>query len=230
MRPIALSLALALVAGVSFAQEQRPPVIVTVGTAILQRAPDVAFVSLGVEARARTPREAQQQIATAMNAVSRKLTELSIPDDARRTIGIRIEPDYEFTNGRRVPRGYVAHNSLEVRVDDIARAGELADAAVQAGATSIEGIRFDLKDRAAVEREAIRLAVADARRRADAAAAGAGVTIDRIIRIEEGERPQMPRPVMMSMARVGADAAEKTTVDPGLIDVRAQVTLTASMK
>jgi uncharacterized protein YggE len=100
------------------------------------------------------------------------------------------------------------------------------DAAVQAGATSSEGIRFDLKDRAAVEREAIRLAVADARGRADAAASGAGRAIDRIVRIEEGERSSpMPRP-NMAFARLEA----VTVVEPGLIDVRASVTLTVAMK
>ncbi len=40
-------------------------------------------------------------------------------------------------------------------MDDVARAGEIADAAVQAGATSLEGVRFDLKDRAAAERDAL---------------------------------------------------------------------------
>ena len=65
------------------------------------------------------------------------------------------------------------------------RAGEIADAVVQGGATALEGIRFDSKDRAAAERDALRLAVADARARADAAAAGAGGSVDRILKIED---------------------------------------------
>jgi len=43
----------------------RTPVIVTTGTAVVQRTPDVAFVTVGIESRARTPREAQQQNAAA---------------------------------------------------------------------------------------------------------------------------------------------------------------------
>lgn len=231
MRALTFALASFLAAaGAASAQtsDQNTSAIVMVGTATLQRPPDVAFISLAVEARAKSPREAQQQNAAAITAVSRKLTELAIPNDARRTIGLRLEQEYDMTGGRRVPRGYLARNTLEVRVDDVTRAGEIADAAVQAGATAIEGIRFDLKDRSAVEREAIRLAVVDARGRADAAAAGAGRSIDRIIRIEEGERASIPRQTMMAFARAGAD--EKTVVEPGLIDVRATVTLTAAMK
>ena len=46
-------------------------------------------------------------------------------------------------------------------------------------------MRFDIQDREKVERDALRLAVADARSRAEAAAAGAGRTVDRIIKIED---------------------------------------------
>src|SRR5437868_935403 len=150
MRALMMSVALLTSAALATAQPAPPtpqeqgPIIVTVGTATVQRAPDVAFVSIGVESRAKTPREAQQQNATVMTAIANRLGELSIPANARRTLGLRLDQEYDMPGGRRVPRGFVARNVLEVRVDDLARAGEVADAAVQAGATSIEGIRFEL--------------------------------------------------------------------------------------
>jgi hypothetical protein len=200
------------------------PIVVTSGAAIISRAPDVAFIGITVETRAKTPRDAQRQNAEVITSVVKRLGELSIPPDARRTSSLRLDQEYDAVNGRRVPRDFVARNSLEVRVDDVSRAGELADAVVQAGATSIEGIRFDLKDRPALEREAVRLAVVDARARADAAAAGAGRALDRILKIEDGERTLIPRAV----AVMRMDAS--TVVEPGAIDVRAAVTLTVSMK
>ncbi|HEX7140282.1 MAG TPA: SIMPL domain-containing protein [Vicinamibacterales bacterium] len=202
------------------------PVVVTSGSAVISKAPDVAYVSVAVETRAKTPREAQRQNADLMNAVVKRLGELSVPADARRTSSLNLDQEFDTTNGRRVPRDFAARHSLEIRVDDVSKAGEIADAAVQAGATSIEGIRFDLKDRAVVEREAVRLAVADARARAEAAAAGAGRTLDRILKIEDGEPTPAPRP-MMAM-RMGAGAA--TVVEPRAIEIRAAVTLTVSMK
>jgi hypothetical protein len=200
------------------------PVVVTGGTAVISKPPDVAYVSVAVETRAKTPREAQRQNADLMSAVVKRLGELAVPPDARRTSSLRLDQEYDTVNGRRVSRGFVARNSLEIRIDDISKTGEIADAAVQAGATSIDGIRFDLKNRAAVEREAVRLAVADARARAEAAAAGAGRTLDRILRIEDGERMSVPRPMMAARMDAG------TVVEPGEIEVRAGVTLTVSMK
>jgi uncharacterized protein len=204
--------------------------IVTNGQAVVRRTPDVAYVTLAVETRARSPREAQQQNADVMNAVVKRLTDAGIARDALRTVGVRLEPEFDTSpQGRRTPRGFVARNAVEATIADVARTGELAEAGVQAGATAIEGIRFDLKDRVGAEREAMRLAVADARALADAAAAGAGRTIDRVVKIEGGRDGDiiMPR---MAMARMTADASAPTPVEPGNIEIRARVTLTASMR
>jgi uncharacterized protein len=104
------------------------------------------------------------------------------------------------------------------------------DLVVQAGATSLTGIRFDLQDRAGAEREALRLAVADARARADAAAAGAGRTVDRVIRVDDSRDGVSPPPrPMMTMART-AEAAAQTPVEPGLMEIHARVSLTVTMK
>ena len=71
------------------------------------------------------------------------------------------------------------------------------------------GVRFDLKDRDSVEREALRMAVQDARRRADAAASGAGVAIERIMRIEEQrDVVDVPRPLPMNMVVMESRAAQ----------------------
>jgi uncharacterized protein YggE len=205
------------------------PVVVTAGEGVLQRAPDRAFVSVAVEARAKSPRDAQRQNADAMADVLKRLADAHVPKDAIRTAGYGLDQEFDVVQGRRVAKGFVARNAVEVRVDDIARIGEVVDTVVQGGATAISGIRFDLQDRAAVEREALRLAVADARARAEAAASGAGRTIDRIIRIEDARETRFPppRPMMMAMR---ADAAQETPIEPGVIEVRARVTLTASLK
>ena len=152
---------------------------------MVRRAPDQAFVTVSVESRARNPRDAQRQNAEAMTAVQQRIAAAGVPKDAVRTLGYNIQQEFDYVEGRRVARGYLARNAVEVRVDAIDRTGDILDAAVQAGATSVASVRFDLKDRAAAEREALRLAVVDARARADAAAAGAGRAVDRVLRIDD---------------------------------------------
>jgi uncharacterized protein YggE len=204
-------------------------VIVTTGEAVVRRAPDRAFVTLAVESRASNPREAMRQNSDAMLSVQKRLTEARLPKETVRTLGYGLEQEFDFVEQRRIPRGFVARNSIEVTLDDVGRTGEIIDAAVQAGATSVGGVRFDLQDRPGVEREVLRLAVVDARGRADAAAAGAGRVVDRVLRMEDARQGEVPPPMPMLAMRAGPAGAE-TPIAPGLIEVRAKVTLTVSMK
>lgn len=205
------------------------PSIVTTGEATVRRAPDQAFVTVAVETRAKTPREAQAQNAQAMSAVQQRVSGAGIPRDAVRTTGYSIQQEFDYANGRQTPRGYVARNGVEIRIDAIEKTGELLDSVVGAGATNISGVRFDVKDRAGVEREALRLAVSDARARAEAMAAGAGRSLDRILRLVDNVQPRFkPQPGVM-MARA-AEAIADTPVAPGEVEVTAQVELTAAIK
>ena len=226
---VILVLALLLPAA-AFAQESASavPVVLTTGEATLQRTPDVAFVTVSVESRASNPRDAQRQNSDAMTAVQARLTTARVPKESIRTVQYDIHQEFDFVNGRQVPRGYVARNAVEVKAE-MARLADILDTVVQAGATTVSGIRFDVTDRDAVEREALRMAVADARARAEAAASGAGRSIDRIIRIEEAREAPI---VMRRMAAAAPAMAEAggVPIEAGTIEITAHVTMTAALK
>jgi uncharacterized protein YggE len=207
------------------------PVVVTHGQAVVKRTPDRAWVTIAAESRARTPAEAQKLNADAMSAVIAKLKGASLPADAIRTVGVDLQPEFDYANNRQTLRGYLARNAVEVRVDDLPRLGAILEGVVTAGATNVSGVRFDVKERDAAEREALRLAVADARARADAAVAGAGVKVERILRIEE-ERPMpiAPQPRIAMMQESVRVMASEPPVAPGEIEIRSHVTLTAVIR
>src|SRR5215217_4861923 len=186
-----------------------PPVVVTTGQATIRLPPDRAYVTLSTETRAPKPADAQQRNAQAMAAVQQKLEAARLPKETIRTLAYSLQEEYEYANNRRTSRGFRAVNTIEVRLDDITRVGEVLDLAVAAGATGAHDIRFDLKDRAAAERQALRLAVADARARAEAAAAGANAALIAVIKIEEqGRATPVPRPMVSTMrTAMAADAA-----------------------
>jgi uncharacterized protein YggE len=226
---VALSLAVAVPLGAQAPVTE--PVVVVSGEGVVKAAPDQAFVTLSAESRSRNPKEAQAQNAKAMTAVQQALAGAGIAKDAIRTLATELRMESDWVNGRQVPRGYVARNTIEVRLDDIARVGEVMDLAVTSGATTVHGVRFDLKQREALEREALKRATVDARARAEAAAAGAARTIDRVIRIEEaGVRPMPPPQPMMMMREAAAGAAPDTPVIAGEIEIRATILLTATLK
>lgn len=222
-------------ASAAFAQSAAPSgpgVIVTNGEGLVKRAPDRAWVTIGTESRARTAAEAQRVNTDAMTAVIDKIKAAGIPAEAIQTTGYNLQPEFDYANGKQTLRGYVARNQVQVRIDALEKTGDVMTAAVATGATNVSGVRFDLKDRDAVEREALRLAVQDARGRANFAAGGAGVTVDRVVRIEEQrDMADVPRPMPMNMAMMESRAGQASVpVEAGQIEVRARVTLTMAIK
>ena len=227
------SLRCLILSATTFAQTAaaEPPVIVVSGEGIVKATPDQAWVRIGAESRSKNSKDAQQRNAEAMTAVQQKLASLGIPKDAIKTVGDRSAARVRLHNGKQTPRGYVARNTIEVRVDDLAKLGDVLDAVVGSGATTIHGLRFDVKSaRGHRTARRCRRAVGSAMAKADAIAAGAERGVDRILRIEEsfsggGEpRPMMERAVMMAMADT------PTPVAAGEIEIRAQVRLTVAIK
>jgi uncharacterized protein YggE len=205
-----------------------PPQVIVSGEGIVKATPDQAWVTIGAETRSKTSKDAQQRNAEAMSAVQQKIAAFGIPKDAVKTTAIDLQIEFDYANGRQTPRGYVARNTIEVRVDELAKVGDVLDAVVGSGATMIHGLRFDIRKREEIEQAALQAAVANAMAKATAVAAGAKRAIDRVIRIEEsggGEPP--PVPMMRTMA-ARADAA--TPVAPGELEIRAQVRLTVAIK
>jgi uncharacterized protein YggE len=220
-------------AAIAHAQPPSPAdqgtLVVASGDAVVRRAPDRAVVSIAAESRAKTSREAQQMNARAMTSVLERLKAAGLAADAIQTTGYELQPEFDYNDGKQTLRGYVSRNTIEVKVDELSKLGEYLDVAVGAGATSVANVRFELKDRGAAEREALRLAVEDARGRADAAAAGAGLKVVRIVRIEEGGASTIP-PQPRQMMAMRAEAAPPPPIVAGEIEIRASVTVTAAVR
>jgi len=217
------------------AQETRMPVmergVTTTGQAEVRLAPDRAWVTVGIEARALKPQDAQKKAALAMQAVQQTLAALGIPASAIRTVAFNLNADWDYANRARVLRGYIVSNHVQVMVDDLAKLADVLDQSIAAGANAIHGVRWDLRERDKVERDALRRAVEDAKQRADVAVAAAGAKLGPVLRISE-QRFEGPRPMDMVMMREAAQAANapSTPISPGEIEVRANVTVTFAIQ
>lgn len=235
MKIIAATLLLAAIAAPVFAQQPAlpftGPVVVTTGEGVVKRAPDRAFVTIAAESHAKSPVEAQRINTEAMTAVLDRIKAAGIPADAIQTTGYNLQPEFDYVNGKQNLRGYAARNQVQVRIDTLDKTGDVIAAAVGTGATNVSNVRFDLKDRGAAEREALRLAVGDAKRRAEAAAAGASVQLGGVLRIEEQQGFDSPvRPMAVGFATMRADQQAPVPVEAGEIEIHARATLTCAIR
>jgi uncharacterized protein YggE len=235
--PLALATLTVLTPALASAQSPaQPSVIAAQGEAVVKAAPDQAWATVAVDTRDAKAPEARRLSAVAMTSVMAALKAAGLPADAIKTIGFSLNPDYEYVNGRQRMRGFVVSNQVQVRIDDVAKVADVLDAVgglalATSSALTIANLRFDIKDRAQLERTALRQAVEDAMDNVKAMAAGAGVALGRISRIDQtGSSPKFQEMAPM-MAMRGADSsAVQTPISPLEIEIRASVMLTVEIK
>ena len=236
MKRFALIAALAVVLGAAavFAGIGRPgaahgsPVpsgrgITVTGTGTATAVPDEASFSFGGQTKAATARAAQAANAARMARVVAALKGAGVAERDVQTTDVSVMPDWS-DDGSRV-EGFTAHASVQAKVRRIARAGAAVDAAVAAGATETSGPSLEPGDHAALYRAALRHAVADARAKAQALAAEAGVQLGRVVRVDESAPAAQPLPVYTQ----ALTASEQTRIEPGTQKTQAAVTVTFAL-
>jgi uncharacterized protein len=111
---------------------------------------------------------------------------------------------------------------VRATIRSLDRAGEIVDAAVAAGANEVYGPSLTVSDSDAQYREAVEQAFDDARRRAEAIAEQAGVTLGAPVAIVEGAgQGEIPYGEALR-----DEAAAEVAVEPGTQDVAASLTVT----
>ena len=211
--------------GTAFAQTpaQAPAQITVTGEGVVEGAPDIATLSLGVTTTGTTAAEAMAANSQALNAVMARLTAAGIAERDLQTTNLSINPNwtsYDNGAGQRID-GYTASNQLTVRIRDLAGLGPVLDAAIQDGANTLNGLSFGLAEPRPAMDAARAAAVADARARATLLVEAAGAKLGRIVSITEGGGYSQPAP----MFRQAAEAMNAVPVAAGEIATTATVTI-----
>lgn len=237
LRTLCATAALALAAAPAFAHpggtgagaHQAASTLTVQGEGRATVAPDTAAISLGVTTQAPTAAQAMADNAARQTAVIEALKGHGIEPRDIQTSGLNLSPLQDYSQEGRPPviTGYQAQNMVTIRVRDIARLGGVLDGLVAAGANEVQGISFSREDATGTEDAARRDAVDDARHRAGILAEAAGMKLGRMLSLADSRPQSGPVPVMMAMARE-ADA-KSTPVEPGELNVTAQVSAVFEM-
>jgi hypothetical protein len=171
------------------------------------RTPDVAQISAGVVVQNTDANAAMRENANRMSAVVAALKKAGVADRDIQTSRIDLNPQYNYNNNQPPTiTGYQASNTVNVRLREIAKTGDVLDALVKQGANQINGPTFSVDKPDAAMDEARKDAITHAQERADLYAAATGLRVRRIVSISEsGENSAPPPRPMMAMAKT-ADA------------------------
>lgn len=193
--------------------------------------PDIATITVGVQANGSTVSTVQDNLNKNINAVTAAVKQAGIDEKDIKTSNYNLSPTYDYTAGKQRITGYEASSYLTVKVRKIDTANAVIDAATAAGANAVGGVTFDVDDKTKATDEARKLAVADAKAKAQQAAATAGFTLGKIINYQESTANNriMPMYAKLDMA-AGAGVAESTQLSTGTTDIELTVTLSWEVK
>ena len=199
-----------------------PAVISVSGQGRADVAPDMAVVNIGIVTTGKTAQLAQAENAKVASDVTAALGQLGIFSKDIQT-HYTMSPVYEKGDYRKAV-GYRANNTVTVTVNDVAKAGQVIDAALSSGATDVNGLSFGLKDAKSVRNTALQMAVQDARSKADAIAAALGVKIVGIQNVkEDGGNFARYEVANARLAKLDGAAMADTPVNAGTVEVNAEV-------
>jgi uncharacterized protein YggE len=189
--------------------------------------PDVAILSLGVEAQASSVEDAQAQASAAMDKVMDALKDNGVADKDIQTRYFNIQKVTRWDNERseEIILGYRVNNTVTAKIRDVENAGTVIDAVAAAGGdyTRINSIGFTVDDPAPYKEQAREKAVADAAAKARQLADAAGIKLGGPIYITESS--YVPSPIYRDagVKAEGTAPAVETPISVGEMEITTSV-------
>jgi len=157
------------------------------GIGVARVRPDGVIVGLGVQHRSDAAAEALNETARKAQQLESLFRELGIEEEewVASSVMLREWDEWDESSRREVRQGYLASSRVDVRLSDTSPLGNLlAEAAARVDA-SVDGPRWEIRPENPAHDEARGRAMADARRRADAYAQAAGLTLGEVLAVVE---------------------------------------------
>ncbi len=211
----------------TIALEKLLPTLTVTGNGIERIATTLTQVRLGVEIQGKTAAEVQQEVAKRTSAVVDLLRSKNV--EQLQTTGVRLQPNYDYSNKQRRLVGYTGINTVSFSLQT-EQVGTLLDETVKAGASRIDGVSFTATPEAisTAQFEALHKATIDARAMADVVLNTLNLTSKEIVSIQvNGASVPPPKPIPVGQLS-RAEAQVSTPIIGGEQIVRASVTLQIS--
>ncbi len=213
-------------------QAAQPPerTLNVTGLGQVELTPDIAYIYIGVHIEGASASEAVQDNNDQTQTLITTLKNSGVEEKDIRTTNFGIWPSTQYgPDGQALGTVYMVDNTVYVTVRDLEGLGDLLDAAIEAGANSINSIQFDKADKTEAMKEARAKAVENAKAQAAELAGTAGVDLGKIINVSYYD--SQPYPYFDGKGGGGGGAMEAAVpIQPGQLTLAVNVSLTYEIK
>lgn len=197
------------------------------GTSVLKATPDKVSVNVVIEAKDKTAHGAKDKHDKILDDLTLQLLKIGINKDDIKTANFNIYPEYNWQNGKNEQIGYIARQDIVVEIKDFDIVASVVDAAVNSGAL-VSSINFELSEKKQSEykTQALEEAGKDARKKAEATAAGLDKKLGSLVSVQSEDFNYIPYRYFEATAEGGSATQAKdaaVNLAPRDLDVTATI-------
>ena len=198
------------------------------GQSTIKAEADEVSVYVGIETTEKTSEESKNANAKISDNVLVVLKTAGIPEGDIETSSYYIYPEYDWSNNKQELVGYRTSNVLKITTKDFDKVGAIVDSSVDAGATTIQSINFELSQdkQNEVKTQAISKATEDAKVKAEATAQGLNARLGKVKTVSIQDYNYYPFPIYASAeggAALDVKEVARTAIQPSSLDVSSTV-------
>lgn len=130
--------------------------------------PDIAKLTVGVTTGPQQSAQVAMNILEKrINAVIDSIQSLGVKEEDIKTTNLSILPQYDYSDGKKILRGFEANEQVELKIRELDKIGTIMSQATGEGINQAGGIRFEIDNPQELQRNAQEKAIEDARKNAE---------------------------------------------------------------
>ena len=209
----------------SYGQEvKQVPQVNVSGEGKVKVIPDQATIAVTVETKGNNAKDVKKQNDEKIDAVLKFIKKMNLLPADYKTQRVSLNPQYDYEKKK---HSYNATQTIEILLRDLSKYDELMEGLVDQGINRIDAVTFQSSKLAQYQSEARKLAMKEAKLKAEDYVSVLGQKVGRAMTISDNSQPYYPQPMYATMKTMEmSDAsAPKQTLAVGEINITANVTV-----
>ncbi|QBN17703.1 SIMPL domain-containing protein [Flavobacterium nackdongense] len=207
------------------AQEQKPvPMINVAGEGKVKTVPDQVSITISIETKGSKAEEVKRENDKKMDGILKFIKKSNIPSEDFQTQRIALNPNYDYEKKK---YNYSAVQSVRILLKDLTKYDTLMEGLVNEGINRIDSVEFMSSKMLQLQSEARKLAMKDAKAKAEDYVSVLGQKVGKAILISDTSQTYFPPPprVYAMKAMAADEALPRETLAAGEIEITANVSV-----
>lgn len=153
----------------------------------ISASPDTFIVTVLAQEKSKNTKEGFSLVNNKIAQVKKILTENKIADADIQSTNISINPNYNYDNGKTNIDGFIATHGLTIKIHNLESVDSILSGVSSVENVQIQSTSYDIDDKTNLYKDARDLAIAKAKQKATDIARASGVTLGRILSINESQ-------------------------------------------